>query len=645
MFDAPFPLAAQTLNLGGLALKNRVVFGAHATGLANDGIDDRLIGYHEARARGGTALIVVEAAAVLPEVASSFVLRGRSDLAGWARMAHRLHHHETKVFQQLFHPGSLRPMRDGSPAWSPSGVPAPDGRVPLEMTLRMIDDLVEAFARAAAQCAEAGFDGVEVQLGHGFLLGQFLSPVTNRRVDEFGGDAQRRSTVVRRTLNAVREVVPRDFIVGARFSVSEGVSGGIAPLDCARIVRSLERYLDYAGLSMGSYYQPDLIAGPMHLPGGYQLGAALPVAAQLAVPTVVGGKVGTMRHVEAILTDSPVDLVSVVRAQVADPRFVQKSLAGRSADVRPCIYCNQGCVGGRLNEGRLSCTVNPEAVGTLFARTRADKSGLTKRIAVVGGGPAGLEAARAAATAGNEVTLFEADSQLGGKLTAARNAPWREPIGAIADYLAGQVEALGVQVHLRTRLTIDDIVGLDHSRVVIATGGVFNPLLVNIRGGTGSIPVASPEAVLLDGGPADSGVVVIVDRLGDGVAVGVAEYLLQRGHSVTHLSPFVTPAPGYAATLELDAAVDRVGSESGYRFIGECLSTSRQSDTVVATDAAGRRWEARPDLVVAVVPRLPSKGYAGLGARFVVAGDAGAPASLEEAIFSGRRCGLLPFKR
>jgi 2,4-dienoyl-CoA reductase-like NADH-dependent reductase (Old Yellow Enzyme family) len=642
----PYPRCAQPFVIGGVRLRNRIVCSAHATGFAVGGIGERLVAYHQARARGGAGLIVLEAAAVSPSVASAFVIRGEPDLPGWALIANACQVVGARVFQQLFHPGSLRAMRDGSPGWSPSGVSAPDGRVPLAMSAGMADQLVADFARAARLCSEAGLDGVELQLGHGFLLGQFLSPATNLRTDDLGGDFDRRMRLPERVVQAVRAAVPPSFVVGVRLSISDAVPGGLGPADCARIAARLDANpaVDLISFSAGSYYRPDIIAGGMHLPPGYQLEHVEPVSRSMVTPTVVGGRIGSLSQAEVLLARGAADLVSVVRGQIADPELVVKSLAGRSREVRPCVYCNQGCIGGRLNEGTMACTVNPSA-----GRENRSPEPLTsapealRNVVVIGGGPAGMEAARTAALQGHHVTLFEADPQLGGLLAAARQAPHRAPLGLIVDYLADELVRLGVDV--RTSMAVDTarLGGLAADVVVLAVGARVRPGIVQRLRPAASVDVAlgrvvTPEAALTTSFDAGASVLVF-DDLGDGVAATVAEYLLAAGHPVTHVSSHPEPAPLYHETLQGEALLRRLYRQEGYSFIGRSVldALTATTATVCLADRAETR-QLDADVVVACIARRPWEPPAGAagGPRTVVVGDALRPGSLDLAIAGAR---------
>nr|WP_296140118.1 MULTISPECIES: FAD-dependent oxidoreductase [unclassified Pseudonocardia] len=653
------PLLTRPLTVRGMTLRNRVVFSAHVTGFARDGIGDRLVAYHEARARGGTGLTVLEAAAVTSDVSATLYADRPDAGEGWGRLADACGRHHTPVLQQLYHPGALRTMRDGSPSWSPSGVVAPDGRTPTSMTAAMIDHVVGAFATAAARCADAGLAGVEVQLGHGFLLGQFLSPLTNLRTDDYGGDADRRARMATDVLAAVRAAVPSWFVVAVRLSVSESVTGGATPADAAHVTRRLaERgVVDLVNLSLGSYYAPEKISAPMDEPIGYQLPLALPVAHGVGVPVVVGGRIPTLARAEAVLASGSCDLVSMVRAQIADPQLVTLTLAGRSHEVRPCIACNQACIGGRFNDGLVGCTVNP-AAGAEGSHSRAlpGRARHGRRVTVIGGGVAGMEAARAAALRGHDVTLLEGSDRLGGQAGVAALAPGRSEIAALVEHLRDELARTGVDVALSSPVGHRDLAVLDTDAVVLATGSSAGVLTQRGRPGFVVPGAESPHVVtgewILATPAGRPERVVVFDDVGDMSAVGVVEHLLAGGSTVLWLSSFDDPAPRIAGTLQREALWRRMRSSPALTFAGGRTINQVLPDIVeygdLATAALHGEYRtshrALADRVVAVCVRAPRRLlHEALTARSlpgVLVGDAADSRDLDGALRSGRAAGL-----
>jgi 2,4-dienoyl-CoA reductase-like NADH-dependent reductase (Old Yellow Enzyme family) len=290
------------------------------------------------------------------------------------------------VFQQLWHGGHLYMQPDGSPPLAPSTVPSPiAGVAPRPMTLRQIDELVGAYAAAAGRCVRGGLDGVEVHAGHGYLLAQFLSPVLNRRDDEYGGPLDNRTRLLLRVLAAVRDAVPPGFAVGVR--LSDSADARILGMEeVGQVAHRLERdgLIDYVNMSYGDYYALHRQVGGMDVPTGFQIPYTAPPVADLTLPRLLNGRFRTLEEVEQVLRAGEADIISMVRAHIADPDIVVKSAAGTPDRVRPCIACNQGCIGRVATFGRLGCVVNTAAgeEGTLAERLIAPAA-TPRRVLVV----------------------------------------------------------------------------------------------------------------------------------------------------------------------------------------------------------------------------------------------------------------------
>ena len=454
------------LEVGGLTLKNRIVRSAHGTMLAGE----KLIAYHEARAAGGVALSTLEATGVHAGAPSLTPLHSDACIPFYRELMARMRPYGMAMFQQIYHPGSATRPKKAATQISASAIPNPMvGGIPYEMTTGQIAEIVEAFGDAAWRCREGGLDGIDLHASSGYLIEQFLSPANNVRTDEYGGSLENRMRFLMEIVTAIRDRVGDEYCVGIRLPNEEYIPGGLTPEEVAEIARLVEPHVDYVSLHMGSYWRFYKLLAPMDEPLGNEMPANARITTHLTKPTMVVGRIMTLDDAERIVADRAADMVSMVRALIADPELVNKSQRGEAHLVRPCIGSNIGCVGQLMSTGVLSCVVNVAAAQEATVTAEPVGSAATrKRVLVVGGGPAGLEAARTAALRGHEVHLHEATRRLGGQVAIAATAPHRSDIGAITEWLASEVERLGVIVRLNSMVDPDVVAELapDGTRVL-----------------------------------------------------------------------------------------------------------------------------------------------------------------------------------
>ena len=590
------------LQIGNCTVPNRIARTAHSTGTTGED----LIRYHEERAKGGIGLTIIEIAGVQPSSATSIPVFTDRVLPFYEELSTRMHTYGTKVFQQLWHGGAAY-GRAGQPI-SASAVPAPSVNiVPRPMTKTMIDDTVAAFAAAAARCREGGMDGVELHGAHGYLIGQFLSPATNLRDDEYGGSLENRARFVVEILQAIRAEVGAGFPVGVRLSGTDFIQGGIDPTEASAIARHIEPLVDFLDISMGSYWRFHKFLSTLDDPLGYELESSEQVTRSVRVPTIVTGRIMTLDHASHIVESGAADMVSLVRAMVADPHLVRKAREGREAEIRPCIGTSMGCVAQLMTTGRLQCVVNIAAgkESTVAFETPAPAP-VRKKVLIIGGGPAGLEAARTAALRGHEVHLYEMTAHLGGQVRMAASAPHRADLAALTAFLADEVKRLGVHVHLRTPVDPDLVIAERPDAVIVATGSTprrngFQLSSPSVPVPGGSLPhVYTVWDVLGFGGSANIGrAAVVYDDTATFEAISAADTLLAANAHVTivsRLEQLGATIPYPPATVEasrerlLAAGVEFVPSmalreitatEVIVRGIGNELVRTFPADTVV----------------------------------------------------------------
>jgi 2,4-dienoyl-CoA reductase-like NADH-dependent reductase (Old Yellow Enzyme family) len=644
----------EPIRIRNLEVPNRIVRAAHGTALGSPpsllGGED-FVRYHAARARGGVGLTILEAAAVH---ASSGGLASCMDdgvVERYAGLMEAVRPYGMRVFQQLFHAGSIYPSVLGA-AWGVSTVAAPNGGVGAPMTGGQIAEIVAAYAAAARRCRDGGLDGVELHSAHGYLPAQFLSPIYNTRSDEYGGPLENRLRFPREVLRAIRDEVGDDFVVGIRLGASE-MPGSIQEPELRSVIQALEAdgLIDYLMTTWGDYYRMFTMGAGPELPAGYELPSAGQLTAAATVPSIVNGRFRTLAEAEQVLADGVADMVSLVRALIADPDVVRKTREGRVHEIRPCIACNQGCIGGIASfPMRLGCTVNPAAgFEATLSEDLISRAEHPRRVLVVGGGPAGLEAARVAALRGHEVKLVEAGSTLGGALAVARRAPRFALLGDIADWLAAAVGQAGVEVVLDTRLSADDVVAEDADAVIVATGSMprldgFQPARPFERARGVELPHVLSSAALLGGGvPEGATSGLVLDTVGHFEAIAAAGYLAGLGFGVTFVTALSSfGGPGVHAThRDVPELLYLYGADFTL-LVRHHLVEIGPSGCVVRPLESERTSEVPADVVVLVTQNEPSRDlYDELVARgrrdvFLV-GDASTPRDLQAAIAEGHR--------
>jgi 2,4-dienoyl-CoA reductase (NADPH2) len=611
--------------IGPLALPHRIVMGSMHVGL--EGLNDggaALAAFYRERAAGGAALIVTGGSAVSRVGAGgrnySFV-NDEADATKLAAVAEAVHGAGGRVLLQLFHAGRYAYEKSfGLQPVAPSAVYSRySGCEPRALTHEEVLDTIADFARGAARAAELGFDGVEIMGSEGYLLNQFTAPATNHRDDEWGGDGPRRMRFPLQVADAVRAGGAGQAVV-YRISGADLVDGGTPAEDVLELSAALadSGAIDAVNVGIG-WHEARVPTVQLLVPHGAWRPWARAVRQAVSVPVIASNRVNTLALADELLAAGDADFVSMARPFLADPSIVQRSKSVPARPINICIACDQACIDRSIFDRRVSCVVNPRAGYEL----ELGHAGGSSRLAVVGGGPAGMEAARALATAGHSVALYDAGERLGGQFRMASRIPGKEDYALTGDYFASELAALGVEVSLGA--TIKDAAALaDYEGVVVATG--VTPRAIDLPGSDGEHVVSYAELLAGARELPEPGSSVAVIGAG-GIGVDVAHLLSHRGgfyarYGLRGQQPTSSP-PVRAVTLMRrgERVGERIGPSTRWAMLAELRAAGVRTltgieyeriepGTVWIRDPAGETVAVAADAVIVCAGQRPERGLA-----------------------------------
>ncbi|HEX75300.1 MAG TPA: FAD-dependent oxidoreductase [Dehalococcoidia bacterium] len=518
--------------IGTMEIPNRIVMPPMGTNMANpDGtVSERIRNYYAERAKGGVGLIIVEIACIYPGgkgIPNQLCIDRDEVISGLRSLVDAVHQYSAKIAIQLHHAGrQTESAIAGAQPVAPSAIRGVVKEEPRELTIVEIKRLVEAYAEGARRAREAGADAVEIHGAHGYLIHQFLSPYSNKRTDEYGGDLERRMRFALEIVELCRKKLGGEFPLLFRISGDEYIPGGLTLRETRIISRKLEEVgVDCLHVSAGAYESMYRFVLPASALPGSIVYLAEEIKKAVGIPVIAVGKINTPEFGEKILSQKKADLVSIGRALMADPEFARKAKEGRAEDIRPCIACMNCFDSLTAAAGPIICTVNAslgkEGEYVLNPVERP------KRIMVVGGGPAGMECARVAAMRGHRVVLYEKEMELGGQMVLAAKPPYKEEIGRFIEYLGWQLNKLGVDLKLRVKVNKRLVMKEGPEVVVVATGS--EALVPEIAGVDAGGVLTAREVV--SGKKKVKKEVVIVG--GGQVGLETAEMLMNKAKKVT----------------------------------------------------------------------------------------------------------------
>ena len=568
-----FPRLFSPIKLGPVEVRNRVAMPAFGLLYAEKRqCTQKMVDFYEARAKGGCGLLIVGGVGI-DMLGSGMImptLEADEYIPGFAKLAQACHRHGAKVFVQLFHSGRYTHsfLIGGQKAVAPSAVASRYTKEePRELRREEILEIEEKYAAAAARAKKAGLDGVEVIASAGYLISQFLSPLTNLRTDDYGGSFDNRVRFGREVIEKVRGRVGRDFAVIVRVAGNDFMPGSNRNPESAQACQVFARADADAINVTGGWHETQVPQLPMMVPRGAFVYLAAGIRRAVSVPVIASNRIVAPEQAEAVLADDLADMLCVGRAQIADPEWANKAREGREQEIRPCVGCMQGCMDRIFSGKPLACLCNPQA--GYEAERKLEPAASKKRIVVIGAGPAGLEAACIAARRGHQVTVLEKTKAIGGQLPLVAAPPGREEFGSLLKYYQAEVKRLKIAIKFGKAATAATVKRMKPDAVIVATGseaiippipGVDRPEVVTAWSALSGKTNLGRRVAIIGGGAVGVETAIFIASQGTLPAEVLKFLFLNQAEDVDTLRQLASQGSRQVTILEM---LPRVGQDLG----------------------------------------------------------------------------------